>query len=241
MAAQDPPTDHCWAPRTILLTTIDELDQRARPHHGGTAPAREKRYAASTLRAGCNLAEVEWLVAHPSPNAGELAAQLVPHLAAPHLPVVMELLRTLANDKNWEVREWAAEGIATTLDGQIAATRTSQLAKLLGDANPFILRAGIVASGYLADRLTCDEALRILSLLFDHDLEPNRYVRKSLFPFAIGSYFVSAHPECVITTIKARLSTADSNQITSWGLIGRAKAAHALPELLAILDDAKHH
>lgn len=241
MDVQTPPTEHRWAPRPTLVTTIDELDQHARPHHGNTAPAREKRQAASALRAQCTLAELEWLVGHASPNARELAAQLAPDLAASHRSVVMGLLRRLADDENWEVREWAAEGIATALDGFVAATRRAELTKLLGDANPCILRAGIVASGYLAARLTCEEARPILALLFDHDREPDRYVRKNLFPFAIGSYFVAAHPECVIATVKARLPTAGPNQITSWRLILKAKAAQSLPELRALLDNAEQH
>ncbi|WP_298335670.1 hypothetical protein [Ferrimicrobium sp.] len=241
MDAQAPPTDHRWAPRPTLVTTIDELDQHARPHHGNTATAREKRQAASALRTQCTLTEVEWLVAHPSPNARELAAQLAPDLATAHLAVVMALLRRLADDENWEVREWAAEGIATALDGFVAETRRFELTKLLGDTNPCILRAGIVASGYLAARLTCEEARPILALLFDHDREPDRYVRKNLFPFAIGSYFVPAHPECAIATVKERLSTADPSQIASWQLILKAKAAQSLPELRVLLDSAKQH
>ncbi len=237
MDAQAPPTDR----HSTLATTIDELDQHARLHHENTAPAREKRQAAGALRAQCTLAEVKWLVAHPSPNARELAAQLAPELAVSHRPVVMELLCRLADDSNWEVREWAAEGIATALDGLVAATRRAELAKLLGDTNPCLLRAGIVASGYLAARLTCEEARTLLTLLFDHDRERDPYVRKNLFPFAIGSYFVPVHPECVIATVKERLPTADPNQTASWRLILKAKAAQSLPELRVLLDNAEHH
>lgn len=241
MDAQAPPIDHRWAPRPTLVTTIDELDQHARPHHGNTAPAREKRQAASALRTQCTLAEVEWLVAHPSQNARELAAQLAPDLATSHLAVVMALLRRLADDENWEVREWAAVGIATALASLPTAIRSTELTAMLRTPDARVLRAGIVASGYLAAQLTCQDALATLALLFDHDREPDRYVRKNLFPFAIGSYFAPAHPECVISTVKERLATADPNQIASWRLILKAKAAQSLPELQVLLDNAEHH
>jgi len=55
MDAQAPPTDY----HSTLVTVIDELDQHARPHYGITTSAREKRQAASALRAQCTLAEIE--------------------------------------------------------------------------------------------------------------------------------------------------------------------------------------
>lgn len=106
---------------------------------------------------------------------------------------------------------------------------------------PASSRTGIVASGYLCARLIRTEARPILALLFDHDREPHRYVREDLFPLPIGSYFVVAHPECVIATVKKRLPTAGPNQIASWRLMSKAKATRSLPELRELLATTKQH
>lgn len=78
----------------------------------------------------------------------------------------------------------------------------------------------------------------ILDLLFAHGGEPDPYVQKNLYPYAVGGYFVQAHPECVIAVLRHRVPSADHSQRSSWRRMLEASPARALPELRVLIEGA---
>jgi 3-methyladenine DNA glycosylase AlkD len=214
------------------------LEARATAH-AGTPKSAEKQAAAKEIMASCGgeseplLGWTHWLAEQQSPTAKELlAVLLVP--AYPHQRgQAVDWLQRLADDDNWEVREWAASAI-----GELANAHCDDWLPLLrdwvGHESQFVRRAVAVAAKYAVQKRRpgrCDELLDLIEPLVTDRAEE---VRRNLGPFAVGGGFLGSCPDETLARVR-RWAASDDEQ-SRWNAAMVFSAANARKHIDAGLE-----
>lgn len=204
------------------------LEERA-TSHAGTPKAADKRAAAKAVLRALRedatetLAWARWL-ADRSPTAKDLAAMLlVP--AYPADPAgALSLLRRLADDAHWEVREWAGSAAGDLLARHFDEV-LPHVQAWARDESHFVRRAVDLAARGAADRRRperCDPLLQLMDALVTDRAEE---VRRNTGPFAVGGSLLAAYPEQ--TLARVRRWAANEDEMSRWNAAMVFTAANA--------------
>lgn len=125
---------------------------------------------------------------------------------------VKEILLKIADDPNWEVREYAAIAFADNLYHNREFYK--DVMKLTKHQSENVRRAVVFSALGLKDKKNLSKAFSILEpLMFDS----SKYVRKNLGPFILGSHFGNRFPEETITQLKKWSKIRDEN--VRWNIV----------------------
>jgi len=214
------------------------LEARATAH-AGTPNAADKRAAVKAIAAAFagrsdDLGRwARWLAAQPGPAAKELAALLLARTYPLHAGEAQETLRRLADDANWEVREWAGsaagEVLARHFDGFYPV-----LQRWAADPSQFVRRAVCIAAIGAAGRRRPQRCLPLLDLLEPLAADRAEEVRRNLGPFAVGGALMRAYPE--ETLARVRRWAASDDEMRRWNAAMVFAAAPAGKHVEAALE-----
>jgi hypothetical protein len=185
--------------------------------HAGTAPAAAKRAAvkeAVGLVPTDQLPETAlWFASRASSTAKELGALLLAITYSKHPDQAIENLRRLADDPNWEVREWA--GSAT---GSIFAEHFEdvlpEMQDWLRDESQFVRRAvclAIIGAADDGDPAKAEQLLALADVLAGDSAEE---VKRNTGPFAVGGKLLGRYPEQTLSLV--RRWAASDEEIRRW-------------------------
>jgi hypothetical protein len=207
-----------------------------RTGHAGTAPAKIKVRAVRRVMAACRhqpgrqLALGLALARSASETGQEMGAVLLGEVYTQDPAAVASHLLTLADSPNWEVREWAAQGIAGALVSDFPAFYPT-LVTWVGNPAANVRRAVALAAMYAAQPEHPSWAAPLLDLV--EPLLPDRdeYVRKNLGPFAIGDGLLRRYPQETLARLAA-WATRDDEQVR-WNVAMAFSAAAAVEHAAA--------
>lgn len=125
---------------------------------------------------------------------------------------VREYLLKIADDPNWEVREYAANAFANVLYYNKDFYKT--IMSWTKHKSENVRRAVVFSALGLREKKTLAKAFSILEpLMFDE----SRYVKKNLGPFILGSYFGNQFPDETIRQLEKWSKIRDEN--VRWNII----------------------
>jgi 3-methyladenine DNA glycosylase AlkD len=139
-------------------------------------------------------------------NAKEVGISLIWRGYRQNPGVTEKQLIRIADDKNWEVREYAGSAFANVLREN--PELHSKMIKWSGHTSENVRRAVVFSS--LAYKKSGDtpKAFEILSLLMSDN---SVYVKKNLGPFILGSHFGNNFPEATLEFLHEQSKSGDPN------------------------------
>ncbi|MEZ4821281.1 MAG: DNA alkylation repair protein [Ignavibacteria bacterium] len=130
-----------------------------------------------------------------------------------HSPAkVKKQLLKIADDPNWEVREYAGNAFAAVLEDNTELF--DEMLKLTNHPSENVRRALVFSAIGLRNEEGIKKAFTIFEPLMYDD---SRYVKKNLGPFILGCYFGNAFPEQVIDQLKKWSKIKDEH--VRWNII----------------------
>jgi 3-methyladenine DNA glycosylase AlkD len=221
-----------------LDAALDAIESQA-TSHAGTAPAAEKRAAVKeTLRRlpTERLPETAlWFANHESDTAKELGALLLSRSYPLHPREAIAALRRLADDGNWEVREWAGSATGDVFASDFD-TLLPEMQDWLRDDSQFVRRAVCIALMGAADDKHPERAGQLLALADVLAGDPAEEVKRNTGPFAVGGALLGKYPQQTLDHI--RRWAASDEEIRRWNAAMVFVAANSrkhVSEGLAIL------
>jgi hypothetical protein len=207
--------------------------------HAGTAPAAEKRAAVKeTLRnvPREGLPPVAlWFAIQTSDTAKELGALLLARSYPQHRKEALAALRRLADDPNWEVREWAGSAAGTILSEHFDDV-VLEMRDWLQDESQFVRRAVCLAIMGAADDGAPAKAEPLLALADVLAADPAEEVKRNTGPFAVGGKLLGRYPEETLAHV--RRWAASDDEMLRWNaamVFVAANARHHVDAGLEIL------
>ena len=198
------------------LDDIINILDRVSTSHAGTAKTKDKRFVISELvkhlidnfsdkervffEYGKYLCEIE------SDNAKEVGISIIWRGYSQNPGVTEKQLLRIADDKNWEVREYAGSAFASVL-GENPKLQ-SKMIKWSGHRSENVRRAVVFSSLAYKERGDTSKAFEILSLLMS---DSSKYVKKNLGPFILGSHFGNNFPDATLEFLKKQSKSNDPN------------------------------
>ncbi len=162
------------------------------------------------------------------PGALELAANLVP-MCFPLSPKwVRDRIVRLAEDDNWEVREYAASAVGDIIC-QSFDTAMGMCLDLAQTSSPRVKRALAVGAKYAAksrDPGWMDSLIELTGHLL---ADPDDYLRKNLGPFAIGDGLLRYYPDATYNAL--RQWSREPNEYVRWNVAMSQSTAEAARHL----------
>jgi 3-methyladenine DNA glycosylase AlkD len=178
---------------------------------------------------------VLWLAEQDGPTAKEIAALLTIHSYPAHPAEAMEILRRLADDGNWEVREWAGSSA-----GELMAARFEEvhpvIERWLDDPSQFVRRAVAIAAKGAADKRRPERAEPLLLLMDRLVVDRGEEVRRNTGPFAVGGNLLRRYP--TETMRRVNLWAAADDEMSRWNaamVFSAAEARNHVDDGLAVL------
>ncbi|WP_257349245.1 HEAT repeat domain-containing protein [Pseudalkalibacillus decolorationis] len=191
--------------------------EKDKTKHAGTAPAQVKRKAIKLIESTYKNDQAKrqritvYLGTHNSPTAKEISAHLLPGIYAKNPNRTTSLLKVIADDDNWEVREWAAGAC-----GELLAKQFDEfypiLIKWVKSDSENVRRAVALAVMYASKALNVDYAARLIQVIEPLMRDFSVYVKKNLGPFAIGDGLMKRYPEQVLSWLKG-CAAIDDEQV----------------------------
>jgi 3-methyladenine DNA glycosylase AlkC len=204
------------------------LEARA-TSHAGTPKAADKRAAAKAVLidlredAAQTLGWARWL-ADRSPTAKDLAAMLLVPAYPADPKGALSLLRRLADDAHWEVREWAGSSAGELLAHHFDEV-LPQVQAWARDESQFVRRAVDLAARGAADRRRLERCEPLLQLMDALVTDRADEVRRNTGPFAVGGSLLAAYPEQ--TLARVRRWAANEDEMSRWNAAMVFTAANA--------------
>lgn len=192
---------------------IESLHSQA-TSHAGTAKTQVKTTAIKALlqhyktspdalfQVSCELCQ------SGNPTAEEVGVQLIAQCYPNHPETVVQVLHHLANNENWEVREWVAGACGNVLEANFESVYpVMQL--WAQDQSENVRRAVVLAAMYAGKSRKPEFIHPILDLLEPLLSDKSRYVRDNLGPFAIGSALIHYYPNQVLPRLQKWIQSDD--------------------------------
>lgn len=180
--------------------------------HAGTAPAAEKRSAVKEAlrRLPKNrLRETAlWFTAQGNDTAKELGALLLTYSYPQHPVEALATLRRLADDPNWEVREWAGSA-AGQVFAQDFGNVLPEMHEWLKDESQFVRRAVCLAIMGAADGGDPERAEPLLALADVLVVDAAEEVKRNAGPFAVGGKLLARYPEQTLAHVRRWAASED--------------------------------
>lgn len=208
-------------------------DQRATPH--ASAPNAADKRAAIKLVCELLPADDERLafaqaaIEHNTSGSRSIATFMARYAYGGFPEAASELLHRLADDENWEVREWAGSAAGFVLDDWFAQFYPT-LEEWARDARVNVRRAVCIAVMEAANKKKPERAEPLLALLDPLIGDHEEYVRKNLGPFAIGACLIGRYPEATLAWLQHWLAS-DDREATRWNLAMTFSAGQARKQL----------
>jgi 3-methyladenine DNA glycosylase AlkD len=176
--------------------------------HSGTAKMKDKRFTIAEIVKyiiekfkGTTDKQLEKIFysagkkicAIKSDNAKEVGVHVIWRGYDHDKKSVTAALMKIADDPNWEVREYAAGAISATVYKYKDFYNT--LEKWRKHPSENVRRAVVMSAWGLRDRQNPTSALKAFALLEPLLYDSSVYVKKNLGPFAIGSWYGNAFPK----------------------------------------------
>jgi 3-methyladenine DNA glycosylase AlkD len=212
---------------------LQAYDARATPHAGAPNAADKRaiiKMACATLPGDDQrLGLARAAIAYDSSGCRSLAAFLARYAYAGFPEEATELLYQLADDENWEVREWAGSAAGFVLDDWFDQFYPT-LKMWAKDESVNVRRAVCIAVMDAANKRKPARAEPLLALLDPLIGDREEYVRKNLGPFAIGACLIGRYPEATVARLRHWLASDDS-EATRWNLAMTFSGGHARKQL----------
>lgn len=201
---------------------IIQILEAIKTDHAGTAKTKDKRFVIREIvnyiidnskNHGKDFLEAgSFFCSRKEAVSKEIGISLVWHSYHINKTKVKEFLLKIADDPNWEVREYAANAFANTLFHNHDIYK--DLIKWAHHSSENVRRAVVFSALGLREKEDLEKAFAILELLlFDN----SKYVRKNLGPFILGSYFGNKFPRETIVQLKKWSKISDEN--VRWNII----------------------
>lgn len=199
-----------------IISILDSISTK----HSGTAKMKDKRYViAETVKhlteANRKNPELEFYKAGlsilkiNSDNAKEVGIHILWRGYSYNKASVTNWLYKITDDKNWEVREYAAGALAGTLKEYPGFYPT--LKKWVKDKSENIRRGVILAAIALRDKNDSVKIRKAFELFEPLMYDSSVYVKKNLGPFIVGSYFGNHLPDETFRFLNKMLKIKDDN------------------------------
>lgn len=196
-----------------IISILDSISTK----HSGTAKMKDKRYVIAEIvkyineqgkdphrlfySAGLKILRIK------SDNAKEVGIHII-YRSYKYKPVeVTKWLYKITDDSNWEVREYAAGALASTLKDNPKFYLT--LKKWVKDKSENIRRGVVLACTALRDKNDAVKTAKAFSLFEPLMYDSSRYVKVNLGPFILGSYFGNNMPGVVLKFLCKMLKVKD--------------------------------
>lgn len=196
---------------------IAELD-KVSTKHSGTAKMKDKRYVIAEIvrhvteanhknperefyKAGLSILKLN------SDNAKEVGIHILWRGYKHNKPAVTKWLYKITNDSNWEVREYAAGALGSTLKANPEFYST--LKKWVKDSSENIRRGVVLAAASLRDKNDPVKIKKAFSLFEPLMYDSSRYVKVNLGPFILGSYYGNNMPDAVFGFLNKMVKVND--------------------------------
>lgn len=197
-----------------IISILDSVSTK----HSGTAKMKDKRYVIAEIvrhiteanhknperefyKAGLNILKIK------SDNAKEVGIHILWLGYKNNKPAVTKWLLKITDDSNWEVREYAAGALGSTLKANPEFYST--LKKWVKDKSENIRRGIVLATASLRDKNDPVKIKKAFSLFESLMYDSSRYVKVNLGPFILGSYFGNNMPGVVLKFLKKMLKVND--------------------------------
>ncbi|MBK6879097.1 MAG: DNA alkylation repair protein [Ignavibacteria bacterium] len=198
------------------LGDIINILDRVSTSHAGTAKTKDKRFVIHELvkHVHDNCQDIEkvffgygkYLCEIDSDNAKEVGVSIIWRGYRQNPGVTEKQLLRIADDKNWEVREYAGSAFASVLREN--PKLQSKMIKWSGHRSENIRRAVVFSSLAYKERGDTSKAFEILSLLMS---DSSNYVKKNLGPFILGSHFGNNFPDATFEFLLDHSKSIDLN------------------------------
>ncbi len=187
-----------------VISVLDSV----RTLHSGTAKMKDKRFTIAEIVKyiiekfrGSTDEQLEKIFyyagkricALKSDNAKEVGVHIIWRGYDHDKKSVTATLMKIADDPNWEVREYAAGAISATVYKYKDFYNT--LEKWREHPSENVRRAVVMSAWGLRDRQNPTSALRAFALIEPLLYDSSIYVKKNLGPFAIGTWYGNAFPK----------------------------------------------
>ncbi len=194
-----------------VISLLDRLSTR----HAGTAKTIVKRFAIKEFvkySAKANSAEKflfdtgNYLCSMESNNAKEIGVSLIWRGYSADKYTTMEVLLRIADDSNWEVREYAAGAFA----GILSENRKlhGEMLKLTCHNSENVRRAALFSALAYKNDKDPEPAFEIIELLL---ADKSRYVKRNLGPFILGSHYGNSFPKTTMKKLREWSKSSDEN------------------------------
>jgi hypothetical protein len=178
------------------------------------------------------------LLKRPEYTARNIGAHLIVS-GWPEHKDVEKYIKTIANDENWIVREYAAGTFASLLEKDFAHFSKLYL-KWIKIESANVQRAIVLAVKYESKSADPKKWKTYLNLIDPLMAEEAEYVRVNLGPFAIGDGLLSRFPTQVLSSCKQWAKSDNENVRWNTAMIFTAAAARKFSKegktLLALLE-----
>ena len=134
-------------------------------------------------------------------------------------------LKRLAEDPDWEVREWAAEGLADVLSQDFEGGMELCTGWVDEGSEPACRAVALALSSRARERVR-EQAAPMLALVERLMPMDGSYLQKNLGPFAVGGGFLSRFPERTLSMLARLARRKDEN--TRWNVAMAFTTATAL-------------
>ena len=195
---------------------ILNLLEKKKTGHAGTPKTKDKRFVISEIvrhiiDTSAN-PEKEYFTAgsffckRKEDTAKEIGVMLIWRAYKYNTEKTESILLKIADDDNWEVREYAGSVFAHTIFHNEEFYET--VMKWTKHHSENVRRAVVFSAIGLRDKKNLAKAFALFEpLLFDD----SKYVRKNLGPFILGSYFANKFPEETVSRLKKWSKIRDEN------------------------------
>jgi len=201
---------------------IISILEKIKTSHAGTAKTKDKRFTISeieksVLDRGKNHDKDFYTVGsmfckQKEDVAKEIGVAVIWRGYKTSPEKVKEVLLKIADDPNWEVREYAGSAFANALYHNHDFYETLLIWTKHPSEN--VRRAVVFSAVAFRDKKNLSKAFRLLGILM---FDSSKYVKKNLGPFILGSYFGNKFPEETLKKLKEWRKIRDGN--VRWNII----------------------
>ena len=202
--------------RNKELDDIINILDKVSTSHAGTAKTKDKRFVINELVKYIqdNYSDMErvffnygkHLCGVDSDNAKEVGISLIWRGYRQNPVVAEKQLLRIADDKNWEVREYAGSAFANVLREN--PELNSKMIDWSEHNSEYVRRAVVFSSLAYKKSGDVSKAFEILSLLMS---DSSNYVKKNLGPFILGSHFGNNFPDATFEFLNKHSKSKDAN------------------------------
>ena len=197
-------------------------------HRKPGVPAKIKLQVVGAISQACSPEErVAWadrLMAREEPIARSIACGLVASGWTLDRKQTLSRMQSLAEDPDWEVREWAADLFA----GILALDFEEGLClyrKWAEDGSEELRRAIALGLGFRTKASVAVETKPMLAIMANLMTKPGAYLQKNLGPFALGGAFLGRCPDETLALCRRLVRKKDEN--TRWNIAMAFTSARA--------------